>query len=251
MGIFEKIKVYYLSFMYKKKTPQKVSSHYGIVIAIIITALVFCLSEYFFFFPSGVIHNPQILTSLYNGKNTNTCTSEYAPVCGKNNITYDNSCFAKAAHISVARVGKCTTAIDEDNNGSSWTPITIQESTISQVSTWILTQEFTLDTTKLQNYTNNSFKYSLALPKYAYYQWLVSPDKKSHILTIDLSASGVLRTETALMWLTYYKSGDTVSSGKKTIPLESWTLVVNYAEPLSLKWREILDTITMSAKSLP
>jgi hypothetical protein len=36
-----------------------------------------------------------------------SCTEQYAPVCGCDDRTYDNECFANAAGVSVAREGAC------------------------------------------------------------------------------------------------------------------------------------------------
>lgn len=64
-----------------------------------------------------------------------------------------------------------------------------------------------MDPLKYQIYTNKSFGYSLALPKYAYYQGGLSADKKSHVLAIDLSASGVALVDTALVRAIYQPVG--------------------------------------------
>ena len=60
-----------------------------------------------------------------------------------------------------------------------------------------------LDTTKYRLYENTIFDYKLALPKYAYYQGSLSSDKKSHILAIDISASGSANADSALVRMIY------------------------------------------------
>lgn len=103
-----------------------------------------------------------------------------------------------------------------------------------------------IDMSKYQRYTNSVFGYSVLIPKYAYYQGLVTPDKKNHILTIDLTASWVQNTTTALIRAKYFKplQEPDISSAQKVIPLENGAKVlVNYEEPLSKKWQEILDTL--------
>jgi len=37
------------------------------------------------------------------------CTQQYDPVCGVNNVTYSNECFAKVSKVSVQYKGKCKT----------------------------------------------------------------------------------------------------------------------------------------------
>jgi hypothetical protein len=84
-------------------------------------------------------------------------------------------------------------------------------------------------------YTNNNFRYSVALPKYAYYQGLVSADKKTHILTVALDSTAVTSTSTALVNATYYKTGLTPKDGKKSLSLDGGTLVIDYTDPVSTK----------------
>ena len=92
-----------------------------------------------------------------------------------------------------------------------------------------------LDVTKYQLYTNTPFKYTLALPKYAYYRGQTSADKKSHILALGLDEVSILSSTTALVTAAYYKTGVTPSSGKRNITLESGILALDYTEPLSAK----------------
>ncbi len=219
--------------------------------------IVLCISEYFFYFPSRVLHNPQIVRSWFDESKTPPCPTDYAPVCGKNKKTYTNSCESKLAGIAVARVGKCETAVDTPiiDTSLSWvsTPLSVPanpSSVIVSSSTGMIGSGGELDMTKYQLYTNTSFKYSLVLPKYAYFQGLVSQDKKTHILTIDLTASWVLSNEKSLIKVTYYKSGLSASPWEKTIVLESWRLVLDYVLPLSPKAQEIVSTIEATAKSL-
>jgi hypothetical protein len=51
-------------------------------------------------------------------KNESTCTDIYSPACGINNLTYQNSCYAQKAGITIAYYGECkkdtATCLDSD-----------------------------------------------------------------------------------------------------------------------------------------
>ena len=204
-----------------------------------------------------MLHNPWLFSFSLEEDRESGCSTDYAPVCGKDGKIYTNSCESKLAGIAVARVGKCQNAPeipkDTPSPTSSW-DIQIPEWANSPVSivpevipVWLMMTWGEIDMTKYQRYTNTAFQYTVLIPKYAYYQGLVTPDKKNHILTIDLTASWVQNTSTALIRATYFKplqEPDT-SAAKKVVTLENGAKVlINYEEPLSKKGQEIIDAIS-------
>ena len=245
--------------MYKKKTPPLRSSHSPLIAAIIML-LVLCISEYFLYFPSVVLHNPSLVWSWYDeSMKSASCPTDYAPVCGKNRKTYTNSCESKLAGVAVARVGKCEIEVAPPTSMSlSWDVSTLVPPSVMvpplMTSSWVsmIGSGGEIDMTKYQLYTNTAFKYSLLIPKYAYYQGLVTPDKKNHLLTIDLTASWAQNTTTALIRAMYFKplQEPDILKAQKIITLQNGAKVlINYDEPLSKKWQEIVDTIIATYRS--
>ena len=106
------------------------------------------------------------------------CTKEYAPVCGKNGRTYGNLCMARADTADIARFGRCDGTMVTPptvSTGATHRDTPITPSLPSPISTGGLVDTSSssgmlYDTGSYQIYTNNAYKYSLALPKYAYYQ---------------------------------------------------------------------------------
>ncbi len=210
-----------------------------------------------------MLHNPWLFRSFLEEDVESGCSTDYAPVCGKDGKTYTNSCESKLAGIAVARVGKCQNSPeipkDTPSSTSSWDiqipewatpPIAIVPQVIP---VWLVMTWGEIDMTKYHIYTNTNFSYTVLIPKYAYYQGLITPDKKNHILTIDLTASGVQNTSTALIKATYYKplQDPDIRSANKVISLQNGgKVLIEYTEPLSKKWQEILDTLISTWKSL-
>ncbi len=48
----------------------------------------------------------QIISEMIEEKEV-VCNDIYSPVCGEDNKTYSNSCYAKASHVNVSHVGEC------------------------------------------------------------------------------------------------------------------------------------------------
>ena len=100
---------------------------------------------------------------------------DYSPVCGKNGKTYSNACTARAAHVVVAKFGAC---VSDDTpppppvSGTSTiaTPVPPPVTSTGNISVAPESLSGTVfDTGSYQLYTNTNYKYSLALPKYAFY----------------------------------------------------------------------------------
>ena len=66
--------------------------------------LFFFLSVFIF----SCVDGPEIIDCFLNPPITDTvCVEIYEPVCGCNNITYDNECYAKKSGISFWVEGEC------------------------------------------------------------------------------------------------------------------------------------------------
>lgn len=61
-----------------------------------------------------------------------SCSKDYIPVCGTNNLTYQNSCFAKQSNVAIRHSGECkgaaATPISESSSAASPAPAAIQKS---------------------------------------------------------------------------------------------------------------------------
>jgi hypothetical protein len=51
------------------------------------------------------------IKGLFEKKEEVACTADWNPVCGVNNKTYSNECYAKAANVEVAFKGECPSNI--------------------------------------------------------------------------------------------------------------------------------------------
>ena len=50
---------------------------------------------------------PDVDACIANPNPDQVCTEQYEPVCGCDDVTYSNSCYADAAGVSVWTVGEC------------------------------------------------------------------------------------------------------------------------------------------------
>ncbi len=74
-------------------------------------------------------------TTTSTPKTDFACIEIYQPVCGVNNQTFDNDCFAGVANVAIAYEGECKKAEDEqddNNNGIISAPTTTASPTITQ-----------------------------------------------------------------------------------------------------------------------
>ncbi|PIS38920.1 MAG: hypothetical protein COT34_01110 [Candidatus Nealsonbacteria bacterium CG08_land_8_20_14_0_20_43_11] len=90
------------------------------VLMIILASLVVIIAVAFLFHYSSEIRTsfPLYLTKKPSPTPENgiVCTTEWNPICGADGKTYSNSCFAKAASVSVAYAGECRPQNSPSNN---------------------------------------------------------------------------------------------------------------------------------------
>lgn len=163
------------------------------------------------------------------------CTMEYAPVCGDDKRDYSNACMAESAWVGVAYTGSC-----RPDALTSPLPSIIATETVSS-------EEKIFDTGSYQIYENKSFGYSVAMPKFAWYQWLGARDGSSHALAVGLSSTGAEDTNADVVVYFYKTSPANPPLGSQQIILANGSvyIVKNGSGP---KVDQIIETIQASAK---
>jgi hypothetical protein len=225
------------------------SLRWPIIFTIISTLIVVLVSEYLFQVPSRLVnridplpplisrdHSPAILPrpvspQASQSTQSGSCPLEYAPVCGIDSKTYSNACMAGLSSTRIKYPGSCESRISDTST------------TGSLASSW----QSQFDPISYNIYKNNTFGYSLALPRYAYYQWYGTKWGSVHTLAIALSASGVTDSSTAPVRLYFYTTPPQIPPSSDSLALSGGTLYIDTSstEPKILK---IIDTIRKSAQ---
>jgi Kazal-type serine protease inhibitor domain len=268
----------------KKKSPsleteelESTGVPYSTIIAtVLVTVLVFLMTDYFWAFPSSLFEPKEVPPKIDIVRPTDTgatteprptiCTMEYAPVCGVDDKTYSNACMARGNGVDIARDGECEASeVIPGSTGSDIPPADDDAPTGYQpMDEWVppvtislpdgdtpVTDEVeTFDTGTYILYDNTSVGYSLALPKYVYYQGYGARDGASHSLAIGLTSTGTDAFETADVRVYYYKGTAPldVMAGATRIDTTSGTIIVDSANSTNPKVQKIVDTIRMSAE---
>ena len=55
----------------------------------------------------GCVDGPEIIPCVVAGQNDTVCIEIYEPVCGCNDVTYDNACYAEVSGITSWTQGEC------------------------------------------------------------------------------------------------------------------------------------------------
>lgn len=176
------------------------------------------------------------------------CTMDYNPVCGINGRDYSNACMATAAKVAIAYTGSCNpdTVVDPipmtptiDSTGTTTTWPAIIASGQVDLSTF--------STGSYHIYENKSFGYSLALPKFSYYQGLGARDGSSHALAVGLTSTGAEDTNADVVVYFYRTTPATPPTGGQevVIPSGSLYIVTNASGP---RIDQIVETITTSVR---
>lgn len=82
---------------------KKRFSTFETITAYIVVSIMFL----FIIFSCETPQLPDVDACITNPNPDQVCTKQYEPVCGCDDITYSNSCYADAAGVSVWTVGEC------------------------------------------------------------------------------------------------------------------------------------------------
>lgn len=209
-------------------------------------------------FATGVCDKNISQTGSASATETKTCTTENDPVCGKNGVTYRNSCLASVAGVPVVSYGECKAAkIDEDSHSGATNPSqsmtganTQSGSVISatgsavQTSTGYIqnTPNATIDLSKTVTYSSK-LGYSFAMPNSSYYSSFWSVAGATHTMAVSTTDAGIANFENADIKVYFYKTEPANPPTGTKIKTTNWFVYVSNAHPENAKMQKIYDTI--------
>ncbi len=167
---------------------------------------------------------------------------EYAPVCGADGRDYSNACMARAWGTTVVSVWNCKNEIIPVKPITTVTPA---EPLVNE------DRDLSLFTTgTYQIYENKSFGYTLALPKFAYYQGIGGGGGASHALAVWTSSTGSEDLATSDIAIYFYKTPPaTPPVGAQAIEIKNGTIYV-VSRTTGTRVDSILEAVKASVQSI-